>query len=380
MTRFSKALLVGTLLAALPVLGVACSAGNDVSTRGDAGADVVDAGRGVGDAAPDSLTVREASASDSSDEGLSFNLQPAGVDVILYWGGPILNNVPNVYFIWYGTWTGSTTPAILENLIKGFSGSPYSNILTEYSEYQVDESRYNDGGQADSGGTDAAAAHEAGASSPPPPVVYATGKFNFVSSTMVGYPRGPTLGSGDVGGVVTDLLSEGTLPVDTNAVYFVMTSADVTENDGSAGFCTEYCGYHNAAFVNNDTTIEYAFVGDPGGCLDDCSVLTYFEEAGISVSPNNNWSADAMASVIIHELAEATTDPDPEEHPSWPAWPAWLGAEGNEIADMCAWRFDPTYLTSNGSRANVNFSGTDYLIQQMWVSDADGGGHCALHP
>ena len=62
-----------------------------------------------------------------------------------------------------------------------------------------------------------------------------------------------------------------------------------------------------------------------------------------------------MASVIAHELEEAASDPDLN---------AWFDSAGEENADKCAWTFSPTYTASNGSAANMNLGGTDYLIQR----------------
>jgi hypothetical protein len=52
-----------------------------------------------------------------------------GID---YHGGPVILNGTNVYFIWYGNWTGNTAKTILPDLISGLSGSPYFNINTTY--------------------------------------------------------------------------------------------------------------------------------------------------------------------------------------------------------------------------------------------------------
>ena len=74
-----------------------------------------------------------------------------------------------------------------------------------------------------------------------------------------------------------------------------------------------------------------------------------------------------MASVIVHELEEAATDPDLN---------AWFDSSGEENADKCAWTFSPTYAAANGSLANLNLGGADYLIQRNWVNA--GGGYCSM--
>ena len=79
-----------------------------------------------------------------------------------------------------------------------------------------------------------------------------------------------------------------------------------------------------------------------------------------------------MASILAHELEEATTDPDLN---------AWYDRRGAENADKCAWTFGTTYTTSNGALANMQLGGAgttvarDYLIQRNWVNAS--GGFCA---
>jgi len=76
-----------------------------------------------------------------------------------------------------------------------------------------------------------------------------------------------------------------------------------------------------------------------------------------------------MASILIHELEEAVTDPNLN---------AWYDANGEENADKCAWTFGSTYTVANGSKANMKLGGVngrDFLIQQNWVNAS--GGYCA---
>ena len=90
------------------------------------------------------------------------------------------------------------------------------------------------------------------------------------------------------------------------------------------------------------------------------------------MSPNNNPGADAMASVVAHELDETVTDPDIN------AWVDFL-SDGSafENGDRCAYTYGNTFSAGNGSVANVSLGGLNFLIQQNWVND--GGGFCAMH-
>ncbi len=157
----------------------------------------------------------------------------------------------------------------------------------------------------------------------------------------------------NVATVVTKAITNNGWTVDLNGVYFVLTSADVT---AVSGFCTSYCGWH----YKTSTNIKYSFVGNPDRCPSACSAQI--------TSPNGNRGADAMASIIAHELEEAVTDP---------LLNAWYDRRGQENADKCAWNFGTTYTVSNGSKANMKLGSKDYLIQQNWVNLGSGG--CALH-
>ena len=148
----------------------------------------------------------------------------------------------------------------------------------------------------------------------------------------------------------------GTSAPDANGVYFVLTSPDVQE---TSGFGTQYCGWHTYGTLSGKA-VKYAFVGNP--------LLIAPIGCGVhSPSPNGDGGADAMASVIFHELSEAVTDPQLN---------AWYDSRGNENADKCAWNFGTTFTTSNGARANVLLGSAYYLIQQNWVNAS--GGRCVL--
>src|SRR5207302_5455871 len=50
---------------------------------------------------------------------------------ISYHGGPVMTSAKTIYYIWYGTWTSSSTPVqILPSLASGLGGSSYFNINT----------------------------------------------------------------------------------------------------------------------------------------------------------------------------------------------------------------------------------------------------------
>ncbi len=245
-----------------------------------------------------------------------------GGNGISYHGGPLILNTTNVYYIWYGNWSGNSATTILTDLARSIGGSPYFNINTTY---------YNGSN------------------------VHVSNSVNYVTSTTDNYSRGTSLSDSAIQGVVSSAITSGHLPYDTNAVYFVLTSADVT---ASSGFCTQYCGWHTHGTING-FDIKYAFIGNPDRCPSACEAQT--------TGPNGNAGADGMASIISHELEEAVTDPDLN---------AWYDNRGMENADKCAWTFGTTHTAANGSLYNVTLGTRNYLIQRNWVNAS--GGFCSM--
>jgi hypothetical protein len=241
---------------------------------------------------------------------------------ISYHNGPLILGTTNVYYIWYGNWSGNTAPAILNNLASSIGGSPYYAINTTY--YDAKKR-------------------------------YVTNAVQYMGASTDNYSQGTALTDASVKAIVANQISSGALPRDTNAVYFVLTSADVNE---TSGFCTQYCGWHTYGSIAG-ANIKYSFVGNPDRCPSACSAQT--------TSPSGNAGADGMASIIAHELAEAVTDPNLN---------AWYDSQGMENADKCSWKFGATYATPNGAQANMKLGGVDYLIQQNWVNA--NGGSCTL--
>jgi hypothetical protein len=239
---------------------------------------------------------------------------------ISYHNGPVMTAPVKPYVIWYGNWSTNNATAIITDYLNTVSGSPYQQINATY---------YN------AARTPVSAA------------------VSVAATTTDNYSQGKTnLSDNAITAVVSAAISSGRLPADPNGVYFVLTSADVSKS----GFLTQYCGWHTASTIAG-TTIKYSFVGDPTGpSLANCSMQ--------SSSPNGNPGADAMVSVVAHELDESITDPNGN---------AWFDSRGYENADKCAWTFGTTYAAANGSLANLHLGSRDFLVQRNWINVAPGG-------
>ena len=258
----------------------------------------------------------------NSDAGQVKAARPGGGNGINYHGGQVMLGTVNVYYIWYGDWSGDSATSILPELASNIGGSPYFRINTTYY--------------------DGAANH-------------VTGLVQYKTSVNDNYSLGTTLSDANIQTIVANAIGSGALPYDSNGAYFVLTSHDVSE---SSGFCTKYCGWHTYGTISG-TNIKYAFVGNASRCPSACEAQT--------TSPNGNAGADAMASVIAHELEEMVTDPNLN---------AWYDTRGYENADKCAWTFGTVSSASNGSLYNMILGTRQFLIQRNWVNAS--GGYCAL--
>jgi hypothetical protein len=264
---------------------------------------------------------------ESQDSGNDNLLQVITGNGINYHNGPVIHGQQNVYFIWYGNWTNGThasdsqtTVNLLDALFSssGLNGSPYYRINTTYGDTSANVS----------------------------------GNVVLINSTTDNYSQGKRLSDAKIKTIVTSAISSARLPKDANALYFVLTSSDVSE---SSGFCTQYCGWHTHATISG-SDIKYAFIGNPDRCSSACEDQT--------TSPNGDSGADGMASVMTHEAEETVTDPDLN---------AWYDSSGAEDADKCAWKFGPTSTTSNGAKYNQTLAGYHWLIQMEWENSRKGG-------
>jgi hypothetical protein len=254
----------------------------------------------------------------------------AGPLLLNYHGGTVMLGQTHIYYIWYGDWSVDANAApILNVLANNLVGSPYYNILTQYSQTSPAGNVSNS--------------------------VVLSGSTN--STYVAANPLALT--DNDISGIVQAAIGSHSLPLDGNGVYFVLTAPGVAEGSGQSGFLSTYCGWHSA-FSLSGTWIQYAFVGDAAGPnLNKCAAQT-------ASSPNNDPPADAMASILVHELAEAVTDPLNN---------AWYDVNQQEVADNCAFMFGTTFAAPNGSMANVTLGGFDYLIQQEF---SNASGSCVM--
>jgi hypothetical protein len=245
---------------------------------------------------------------------------------ILYHGGAVLSNAPSIYIVFYGNFAGSTTPQIIIDLISNFKNVKYFSVLNTY--YSVAKGNY-----------------------------YFMNTYpKYGGVTYDSYSQGTSLTDSQIYNVVVNAIKTKKLPLNSNALYFVLTSSDVA---ATSGMCTKYCGWHTSAIIGTQA-VRYSYVGSPMRCPSSCSRTQ-------SVYPNANREADGMANILMHELVEAMTDADVD---------AWYDGTYYENADKCAWTWGQTYTTTSGAMANMKIGARDFLIQQNWINNK--GGYCGL--
>jgi len=248
---------------------------------------------------------------------------------LVYHGGAVMINNLNVHLIFAGNWGTSQFPAPGATILTDFAGnlgfSAYYRINSEYGN---------------------------GVGVPQP--------FDSGRVDVFFYPPVPSnLTDGDVINIVNTIYGSS---LDPNAVYFVLTSADISNSNGPGQFCTNYCAYHNA-FPSNGQNIKYAFVGNANRCPSACAPQTN--------SPNGDAGIDAMALQIALMLSSTVTDPIGN---------AWFDKDFNEIGLKCPRQFGTTFTAANGSQYNVTLGTRQYLLQELWVNRFNGQAACSLTP
>jgi Phosphate-induced protein 1 conserved region len=245
-------------------------------------------------------------------------------DMIYRLGAPIMSGTIKIYEVWYGTWGTSTSPTPSAKNYQFFTNKFLADLSSD-NRWALDQSYYQATASAPTAKTNVGPINSSIQS-----VRVATNVTKYKS----------TLSQSSIYNIAKDAYFPATNAVaDPNGIYFVFTSSDIKVS----GFGTQFCGWHS---YNSSSRAKYSFVGDPAnlsGCLPQ------------TVGPNLA-GADAMLSVLTHELEETVTDPQLN---------AWYSANGNENADKCAWTWGSTSQATTGAPfTNIVVGGKSYLIQQ----------------
>src|SRR5262249_3727130 len=186
------------------------------------------------------------------------------------------------------------------------------------------------------------------------------------------YSHGDSLKPSDIQAIVRDWISGGCFPLDPAGIYLMLATADVTDVRPDGTFCTPSTFPHHGAFLLNGTTVKYGFVGNPDRCGPEATPQFHRPDGTRLPTPNGNFGADAMATLMAHLLDVIVTSPLGNTGTQG----GWYDRYGLENAQKCQGFFGQTYQAPNGAPANVHLGTRDFLLQENWVNARKG--YCAL--
>jgi serine protease len=248
-----------------------------------------------------------------------------------------VETAPKIYLVLWGSQWNNNDPSgeagIVENFLKGASGSSWLNSVTQYCQGVATGTFFCNGAGTAAGNK--------------------TGEFITFwydnASAAPSKPRQSQLAAE----AVRAAAHFGNTSVASNAsAQYVIATA--TKNN-SSGFGKQYCAYHSST---SSTSGDIAYTN-----------LPYITDAGASCGANFNGLGSKAGITIVegHEAGETITDQFPNG--------GWLDSGGAENGDKCAW-----ITTGNqGAAAAVSFSTGTFPVQSLWSNafNSDSGG-CVL--
>jgi hypothetical protein len=220
---------------------------------------------------------------------------------LVYRGGAVLNT-PVFYVMWYGNWN-ITDQNLVQYFLEHLGNVPPYNLLSSY------------------------------------PFSSPSGNAVWGKSVVKNDSNYSTqLSDSDIRSLVINEPAWATK--DSNGIYLILTSPDV---NATSGFCRTYCGFHTSF-----NGVRYLWVGNAETqCIGACSA---------GKGPNGQRGADAMVSILLHEIAESVTDS---------GFDAYLSDAQYETGDLCAWNFGTTTSLPDGGKYNVQIGAKNFLLQQL---------------
>ena len=256
---------------------------------------------------------------------------------VRYQGGPVMTGANAVYAIYYGdfplTGARNDSRAILDDFLTGMGGTSIFAVNSTYT---------------DGAGT---------------PVPRTLAYDRATHSALDAYSLGPQPTNAEVPLIVAEAIHSGRLPLDDDGVYVVFVSPDATRH-------LQTCAFHHwSTDIMQGHVVKWASVPlFTGKDMQRCSGSLHVY--GESNSPNDNIEADTAIDSAFHEVSEALTDPEGT---------GWVSDDhGVENGDPCTFNYGPGYVAPNGTHANANFGGRDYLFQTLWISQQPV--RCAYRP
>ncbi|BBN16290.1 protein MpEXL5 [Marchantia polymorpha subsp. ruderalis] len=208
--------------------------------------------------------------------------------ILDYHNGPVLSGTDgklSAYVIWYGDFN-ETDKATVRDFFASFQVE--NGTVTDVSRWWNMTYGFKDA---------------TGASVP--------NDVMLMGETNNTYSKGKNLNNTHIEEIMLDSLS--VFPADPNAVYFVLTAADVEVED----FCMNSCSSHFASSpaAANGLQLPYAWVGNakdqcPGMCAWPFAQPSYMPaQANLPLPPNGDVGVDGMLIQVAYMLAGTATNP-----------------------------------------------------------------------
>ena len=265
--------------------------------------------------------------------------QSSAMNLLNYYGGPVMSNVQVIAVFWT-----STVDAGEQNNASGFyasvTNSPWMDLLSQYSTVSL------------TGVTGHAGSNQV------------IGRGSFAGSyTITPANTSTTLSDADIQTELIHQINIAVLPTPSldsggnpNTLYMVYFPLSITLSDPSIGTsCVDYCAYHSTLTLNSEL-VPYGVIPDQTS-NSNCSI-----GCGADPSYINN-----LDSVCSHELAESITDTAVGIGTTIDYPLAWYDPNpgdpmgGGEVGDLC-----------NAEQGTTTGGGQTYTIQLLW-SNRDGG-------
>ncbi|KAJ3322753.1 hypothetical protein HDV06_002804 [Boothiomyces sp. JEL0866] len=270
-------------------------------------------------------------------------------------GAHSMINPITLHIVWYGTNWKPSQKSIITDFLSGLDQSDIWSIAHAY--YNTDVNGMNKVYVSKT----LTLGHQ----------VNDAGSFGKYLNNATYLNENPTTAyANDIPYIINNFIKKGQLPFDTNALYLVLSDDQTVEGTS----CSSYCGYHFSVLSDQYAVttsppeepgvmdpaipnIKYAWIGNPFSCgpawAYSCSTRNRIQ------SPNGDIGVDMMLSPLFHEIAEASSNPDP-------VYSAWLSPDQYENGDNCAYIFGAQTKQSYGIYSNEHWNGRSYLIQSLW--------------
>ncbi|KAJ0978516.1 hypothetical protein J5N97_013990 [Dioscorea zingiberensis] len=203
-----------------------------------------------------------------------------------YHNGPLLTSPINIYLTWYGSFSPTHKSAI-SSFFSSFSHPALPPLHPTVSHWWSTTQAYKDL-----------------AGKPATKTINLAGKqYSDVACSL-----GKSLTHSDLITLVKKAITRGSLPLDSNGVYFVLTAADITVEK----FCMDSCGFHNNVELVPGRKVVVAHVGDPamqcpGTCAWPYAKPAYGPPGPALVAPNGV-GVDGMVMNLATVMAGAVTN------------------------------------------------------------------------